>query len=75
LKPQPPERRTPRPDPLAGIEREIEAKERRISELEERLATDWSDVDTIAAHRLAREELQTLLARWEAMLEEVAKPS
>jgi ATP-binding cassette subfamily F protein 3 len=75
LKPQPPERRTPRPDPLAGIEREIEAKERRIGELEERLATDWSDVDTIAAHRLAREELQTLLARWEAMLEEVAKPS
>jgi ATP-binding cassette subfamily F protein 3 len=74
-KPPPPEQRKTRPDPLAGIEREIEAKERRIGELEERLAADWSDVDTIAAHRLAREELQTLLARWEALLEEVAERS
>jgi ATP-binding cassette, subfamily F, member 3 len=62
----------PKADPLAGIEREIEAAERRIGELEERLAADWSDVDTIAAHRRAREELQALLARWESMLEDVA---
>jgi ATP-binding cassette subfamily F protein 3 len=72
-KPRPAAQAKPGPDPLAGIEREIEAKERRIVELEERLAADWSDVDTIAAHRLAREELQALLARWETMLEEVAE--
>ncbi|MGH3013837.1 MAG: ribosomal protection-like ABC-F family protein [Gaiellaceae bacterium] len=74
-KARPPARSKPDPDPLTGIEREIEAKERRIGELEKRLAADWSDVDTIAAHRLAREELQTLLARWEALLEEVAERS
>ena len=74
-KARPPARAKPAPDPLAGIEREIEAKERRIGELEERLAADWSDVDTIAAHRRAREELQTLLARWETMLAEVAERS
>ena len=74
-KPRPAAQAKPGPDPLAAVEREIEAKERRIGELEERLAADWSDVDTIAAHRLAREELQTLLARWETMLEEVAERS
>jgi ATP-binding cassette, subfamily F, member 3 len=68
-KPRPAPQTKRGPDPLAAIEREIEGKERRIAELEERLAADWSDVDTIAAHRVAREELQTLLGRWEAMLD------
>jgi ATP-binding cassette subfamily F protein 3 len=68
-KPRPAAQAKREPDPLAAIEREIEGKERRVAELEERLAADWSDVDTIAAHRAAREELQALLGRWEAMLD------
>jgi ATP-binding cassette subfamily F protein 3 len=60
------------PDPLREIEGRIEAKERLIVELEERLAADWADADVIAAHRQARGELQALLARWEELLEDVA---
>jgi ATP-binding cassette subfamily F protein 3 len=62
-------------DPLADVEAEIEAAERRVAGLEEKLAADWTDTETIAAHAAAREELQALLARWEALLEEVAGPS
>ena len=32
--------------------------------------TDWSDVETLAAHRRAREELQGLISRWERLFEE-----
>ncbi|HXV32713.1 MAG TPA: ABC-F family ATP-binding cassette domain-containing protein [Gaiellaceae bacterium] len=63
------------PDPLAAIEDEIEAAERRVAELETTLAADWTDAEAIAAHRAAREELQALLARWEELLEEVAGSS
>ncbi|HEU4448703.1 MAG TPA: ABC-F family ATP-binding cassette domain-containing protein [Gaiellaceae bacterium] len=67
-----PEKEPKRPtDRLARIEAEIERRERDVAALEERLAADWTDVDTIAAHKRAREELERLLARWEAMLEEV----
>jgi ATP-binding cassette subfamily F protein 3 len=62
-------------DPLADIEAEIEEAERRVAALEEKLAADWTDTETIAAHAAAREELQALLARWETLLEEVAGPS
>ncbi len=65
----------PAGDPLAQIEGDIERKERELAELEQRLAADWGDVDTIAAHRRTRDELQELLARWETILEEVAGPS
>jgi ATP-binding cassette, subfamily F, member 3 len=61
------------PDPLREIEGQIEAKERLIVELEERLAADWADADVIAAHRQARGELQLLLTRWEELLEDVAR--
>ncbi len=63
------------PDPLAEIEADIERKEREVGELEERLATDWSDAEALGAHARARRELQALLARWETLLEEVAGPS
>jgi hypothetical protein len=46
-----------------------------VAALEEKLAADWTDTETIAAHAAAREELQALLARWETLLEEVAGPS
>jgi ATP-binding cassette subfamily F protein 3 len=59
-------------DPLAAIESDIEEAERRVATLEEKLAADWTDTETIAAHTAAREELQALLARWEALLEEVS---
>jgi ATP-binding cassette subfamily F protein 3 len=63
------------PDPLAAVEAEVEEAEREVARLEEKLATDWTDTETIAAHARAREELQALLARWETLLEEVAGSS
>jgi ATP-binding cassette subfamily F protein 3 len=65
----PPEQPAERgPDPVAELEAQIEARERLITELEAKLAADWSDVDTIAAHRHARSELERLLARWEELV-------
>ncbi|HEY3070196.1 MAG TPA: ABC-F family ATP-binding cassette domain-containing protein [Gaiellaceae bacterium] len=65
--------KTPKPkaNPLKELEAEIEAQERVIAELESELASDWGDVDRIAAHRRAREELHKLLERWEALVDEV----
>jgi ATP-binding cassette subfamily F protein 3 len=60
------------PSRLERLEAEIEAQEVLIGRLEEKLAADWSDVDTIAAHRRAREDLQKLLARWEKLVDEIA---
>jgi ATP-binding cassette, subfamily F, member 3 len=62
------------PDPLGVLEAEIEGKEREVGELEQKLADDWSDAETIAAHGRARAELTSLFDRWERMLEEVAGP-
>jgi ATP-binding cassette, subfamily F, member 3 len=62
----------PARDPLAEIEAQIEQVEREVGELEVRLAADWTDTETIAAHARAREELRALLGRWEVLLEEVA---
>jgi ATP-binding cassette subfamily F protein 3 len=59
------------PDRLAELEAQIEAQEALIGRLEQKLAQDWGDVDTIAAHRRARLELQALLARWEQLVDEV----
>jgi ATP-binding cassette subfamily F protein 3 len=71
-----PKPRAPRPrttqQPLEVLEREIEEQEALIARIEGRLAEDWADADAVAAHRAAREELQSLLARWEQMLDEVA---
>jgi ATP-binding cassette subfamily F protein 3 len=57
------------PSELELLEGEIERREAALGELEARLAEDWGDVDTVAAHRRARDELQGLLARWEALFE------
>jgi ATP-binding cassette, subfamily F, member 3 len=73
-KPKPPRRpaeRTRR-DPLESLEREIAVTEERVAALESELATDWANADKIAAHRRARDELQTLFARWETLLEDVS---
>src|ERR671930_100585 len=74
--PAPPKKQkaTPKPTParpseLDRVEAEIAAREEAVSELERRLADDWSDVEPLAAHRRARDELQALLARWEELFE------
>jgi ATP-binding cassette subfamily F protein 3 len=58
-----------RPSELERVEAEIAAREERVAELERALAADWADVDLIAAHRRERDELQALLAHWEALFE------
>ena len=45
-------------------EQEIRA---RVAELERQLAEDWTNVDLVAAHRAAREDLAGLLTRWESL--------
>jgi ATP-binding cassette, subfamily F, member 3 len=64
-----PRKRSTRPTELDLVEAEIETKEAAVEELERKLAEDWTNIDTIAAHRRAREELQALLTRWEALFE------
>ena len=59
-----------RPRALESLESEITAQEEAVAELERKLADDWSDVETLAAHRRARDELQELLSRWEQLFEE-----
>jgi ATP-binding cassette, subfamily F, member 3 len=61
----------PKANPLQELEAQIEAQEQVIAKLEAGLASDWGDVDRIAAHRRAREELHLLLERWEALVDEV----
>ena len=58
-----------RPTELERIEAEIAERETRVAELERRLSEDWSDVDVLAEHRRARDDLQALLQQWEALFE------
>jgi ATP-binding cassette subfamily F protein 3 len=62
-------KRSTRPTELDLIEAEIETAEAAVAELERRLAEDWTNIETIAEHRRARDELQSLLTRWEALFE------
>ena len=59
----------PRPTELQRIEAEIATQESVVAELEAKLATDWTDVETLAAHKRGRDALSALLARWEALFE------
>jgi len=59
-----------RPTELEQVERRIAQLEQRVAELEAKLAADWSDMDVLASHTAAREELQELMARWEVLFEE-----
>ena len=77
-KPEAPRKEKPRPEPakparpkkLEQLEGEISEQEEAVAALERRLADDWSDVETLAAHRRARDELQALISRWEQLFEE-----
>jgi ATP-binding cassette subfamily F protein 3 len=67
---KPRERPQPRrPSELERLEGEISAQEAAIAALEQRLAEDWANVDAVAAHKHAREQLEALLARWERLFE------
>src|SRR5262245_52324265 len=55
--------RPPSPTELDRIEAQIAEREETVAELERKLAEDWNDVETLAAHRQARDELQALLQR------------
>ena len=59
--------RRKQPTELERVERRIGELERQVAVLEERLAADWTEMDTLTAHRAARDELQRELARWEEL--------
>src|SRR6266576_561183 len=48
-----------RPSELEQLESEIAVREEALAELERKLADDWADVETLQAHRRARDELQS----------------
>jgi len=62
-----PERRPP--SELELVEQRIAAVEVRVSELEGKLAEDWTNMDVLTAHRAARGELKSLLAQWEELFD------
>jgi ATP-binding cassette subfamily F protein 3 len=57
---------------LETLEADIEKQQKLVEKIEAKLAANWTDVDTIAAHRRARDELTALYDRWETMVDEVA---
>src|SRR6266576_1455109 len=61
--------RAKRPSELERLEAEIAARESEVADLEQKLAADWANVEVLAAHKRAREELQALLQRWELLFE------
>jgi len=68
-KPKPPRPKKPQPTALELVEKEVARAEARVSELEAKLAEDWGDMNLLSAHRAARDDLQALLERWEALME------
>jgi hypothetical protein len=71
-KPKPPKPRARRPSELEKIESEIAVREAEVRDLETRLAADWSDVETLAAHKASRDALQALLERWEQLFDQAS---
>jgi ATP-binding cassette, subfamily F, member 3 len=57
------------PTPLQVVEADIARQEETVAELERELADDWGNADLLRKHRAARDELQSLLARWEQLFE------
>jgi ATP-binding cassette subfamily F protein 3 len=58
------------PSELEKIEAQIANAEAELALLEERLAEDWSNVETLAAHKRSRDALAALLERWETLFEQ-----
>src|SRR4051794_10693943 len=59
----------PKPSALDQVEAEVEQAEARLADVEQKLAADWLDVELVAAHKRARDELDTLLRRWESLFQ------
>jgi ATP-binding cassette subfamily F protein 3 len=57
------------PTELEQVERRIATLEERVAQLEAKLAEDWTNMDTLTEYRTSRDELQSLLARWEVLFE------
>ncbi len=72
-KPAKPAKPARTPQKLTQLETDIEKQQRLVEKLEAKLAEDWTDVDTIAAHKRARDDLADMFERWEAMVDEVAR--
>ena len=70
-------RREPKaaPTDLELTEARIAEAEARVAELERKLAEDWTNMDVLAAHRAARDQLQELLARWESLFDAAQTPT
>jgi ATP-binding cassette subfamily F protein 3 len=68
-KPKPPKAKPQRRSELERVEAEITAREQEVAALEAKLAEDWADVETLAAHKRAREALESSLERWERLFE------
>ena len=68
-KPAPAQAKPPQPNELERIETSIEEREAELAELERKLAEDWGDADTLAAHKTVRDDLKRLLARWEELFD------
>ena len=58
------------PTELKQVEERIARQEETVAQLERRLADDWGDMELLSAHRAARDELQSLLDRWETLFEQ-----
>ena len=69
-KPARPKAKPKRPSELERLESEIAARETEVRDLEAKLAEDWSDVETLAAHKASRDALSALLERWERLFEQ-----
>ena len=72
-KPRPQATPKQRPSELEQLESDIAAREDVLAGLERKLADDWADVETLQAHRAARDELQAMLVRWEELFERQAQ--
>ena len=60
----------PLPSELDKVEKRIAELEVHVTELEGRLAENWTDIDLLATYTAGREELDGLLARWEVLFAE-----
>jgi len=65
-KPRPVKRQ---PTELEQVESRIATLEKHVEQLEVKLARDWTNMDVLTEHKVARDELQGLLARWEVLFE------
>jgi ATP-binding cassette subfamily F protein 3 len=59
-----------RPSELERLEAEIASREAEVAELERKLADDWTNVETLAAHKRSRDALTSLLERWEQLFDQ-----